>query len=283
MVGSHGSAPRLVVLLLWSLLMSSCAADFAPHGLGPGVQDSDGDSAAGTEAATDEQGASLAYHLVELEEDPCYESVVISDMRDRLVFSVACDPTSLDIEVGDVLVGVAHGGYLGRVVSLEFGDDTLTCYIEPVPLAEVVGDGSFSAEVAVNHRAIVDVSGRSLYREDFGGMLVESGFRSGSIVARGKLHMDGDISGGRLQMFETILETDLNVDFEYYVAASGGHSFQKTTTLETFSIPFAFYVSGVPVVGRLEIALLARARSSAPGYIDLSTGYHSASEYRLGG
>jgi len=231
----------------------------------------------------DAAGADGAYTLVELEEDPCYEAVEISELRDTLIFSVSCEPESVDVEVGDVLVGVSDGGYLGQIVSLEFGDETLTVHIEPVALAEVIGDGSFSTEVELNHRAIVDVSGKVLYQENFGGMLVESGFRSGAIVARGKLHLDGEIEGGRLQMFESVLETNLDVNFQYYVAASGGHSFQKTTTLESFSIPFAFVVSGVPVVGRLELAVIAKARSSAPGYIDLSTGYQANTRYELGG
>ena len=172
--GTHRTSRRpLLGLALSSLLLASCAAEFSQVSMDGDFEGLDAELDHEAEDEGDAAGADGAYTLVELEEDPCYEAVEISELRDTLIFSVSCEPESVDVEVGDVLVGVSDGGYLGQIVSLEFGDETLTVHIEPVALAEVIGDGSFSTEVELNHRAIVDVSGKVLYQENFGGMLVE--------------------------------------------------------------------------------------------------------------
>jgi hypothetical protein len=137
----------------------------------------------------------------------------------------------------------------------------------------VVGDGEFNVDISDSgSRSIIDLSGKTLYRATHNGVHVESGFRSGYLNIRPETQFDAAMQWGTLQRFDAIVGMRADANFEYYVAASGGHRVDEEIPIEDISIPFIFTVSGVPVAGRLQLEVFARFVSQTTGYVDLTLG-----------
>ncbi len=279
-IAARHSFPVLLagLLLATTTLLGACAQDFSGA---PDVPSQDP-----TNSAVPGDADFQAPVVVLLEDENCFESMeFVGAGRDEMVFHFSCDPRSIDLEPGDVVVGVYDGGYLARVTEIEFGSDFLQLVTEFIPLAEAIGDAEFSVDVdEAGSRGMIDLSGKTLYSSDLHGVHIEAGFRRGYLSLRPETHFDAAMQWGKLRRFDAIVGVRADADFELYVAASGAHQVDQEIPLEEISIPFAFIVEGIPVAGRLQLEVFAHLVSQTTGYVDMSLGsYQGHWNWQMGG
>ncbi|MBJ94583.1 MAG: hypothetical protein CMP23_08915 [Rickettsiales bacterium] len=225
--------------------------------------------------------------VVMLEDEPCFETMeFLSDDRSVIRFSFSCGTDNIDLEVGDVIAGVISGGYLGRVQSIETEGNNLIVTTEYIPLAEVVEEGEFNVDLQADNgaRSLIDLSGKTLYRESLGGMHVESGFRAGYLRVRPETQLGASMQWGKLSRFDAVVGMSVDANFEYYVAASGAHRVDEEFPLTDFEFPFYADVSGIPVVGTIKYEMFVRFVSETTGYLDMTVGsYQGHWDWGMGG
>ena len=224
--------------------------------------------------------------VVLLEDEPCFDSLeFVGADRRQIHFYFSCPIDDVVVEAGDVVAGVIGGGYLGRGMSLERSDDTLVVFTEYVPLNEVVEEGEFDLSLeGTNARSLIDLSGKTLYRETHGGLHIESGFRSGYLTVRPETQLGAKMQWGRLDRFDAVIGARVDANFEYYVAASGAHRIDEEFPVSDFELPFYVDVSGVPVVGTVKYELFVRLVSETTGYLDMTVGsYQGHWDWSTGG
>ena len=270
------AAPTVLFVSCLSLL--ACAQ---------GAMEAEPSAKSGDEEATGSEVSTFeAPVVVLLEDEPCFDSLeFIGADRSQINFHFSCAVDEIDLEVGDVVAGVIGGGYLGRVGSIERGADSLVVFTEYIPLNEAVEEGEFDLTLqGTGARALIDLSGKTLYRETHGGLHIESGFRSGYLTVRPETQLGAKMQWGRLDRFDAVVGMRVDANFDYYVAASGAHRIDEEYPISDFEVPFYVDVSGVPLVGTVKYEVFVRFVSETTGYLDMTVGsYQGHWGWEVGG
>jgi hypothetical protein len=222
-----------------------------------------------------------------VEDHPCFESVTetFENSSEELVFTFTCDPANVDLQVGDIVAGRAHGGYLREITSLEVLGNTVTVQTAFASLGQLIESGGFHEviEFGSQARATMDFSGTSLYSGNHGGANVDISLSEGVIKINPKLTMGAQFGWFCLDRAEAVLDLRMEADLELLAQLSDSVSFSNERTLSTYSYPFVIPAGFVTIPAVLEISLEAGFRTEAEARATARVGVESEAHVRVGG
>ena len=222
-----------------------------------------------------------------IEEHPCFESVseTYEDSSEELVFTFACDPENVDLQVGDIVVGHANGGYLREVTSLQTSGYTVTAQTVSATLGQLFETGGFygAYEIDTSARATIDFSGTTLYSGNHGGANVNVKLSKGNITIAPTLNLGAQFEWFCVKRAQAVLDLQMDAEVELLAQLSDSVSFDGETTLGTFSYPFVIPAGPVTIPASLDITFTAGFKTSAEATASARVGMESDASLRVGG
>ncbi|MCA9569182.1 MAG: hypothetical protein KC656_15140 [Myxococcales bacterium] len=216
-----------------------------------------------------------------------YDSTVLLDEKaglldlqvgtDELV--LLTDGTPMGITVGNVVVGQIGGGYLRRVTEVVEQGDRIVLRTESADLSDAIEDGDY--------RATAEILDRAAHTWDLGGRVIYDGDLYNSGTGE-EVHVNLHIAEGAnvtldptfdfdLQLFQGSwidagFQADIDLDYQadFVATVSGAFDERIEGTVLTRTIPFAFYMGPVPVVGSAEVELIAGIEADFEGAVTTS-------------
>ena len=264
-----------LLLLTQTLPLAGCVESEDITGGGVSTQ---GPSTAGTS-----DKVVLHEDVILVEESECLSSVDVSTDREVLVFEFTCDPADLGIEPGRIVVGVADGGYLRRVVSVTYDGWVLTLLTEEASIAEAIASGSMSVSISdpsPGARSVIDFGNTMLYYGDVGPATVSARLDTAYIDFDPFLEMDGHWEDGEVQDFDSSIGISIDGDIRASLSSTNGLRFDRNQDIAGWSWPFAFAIGPLPVVGVVQVKIKAGFRLDSPGHITAAIGAAGALNYR---
>ena len=294
---------RILLSILAALLITGCyeassiSAPGAPawddswsgDGSGDDLFDNDGDVDEETAEEFDwdtVDDPELADDVELPEEHPCFEQVTetYADSSEEMIFEFACDPANVGLDVGDIIVGEANGGYLRQITSMETSGYVVVAQTEQASLEQVLVDGGFFEVMDLDEaRFTMDFSGTELYSGSHGGADVTVQLSEGVIDITPRLTLGAQFGWFRLKRADAILDLDLEADLELMAQITDSVSFDGDLPLGTWSYPFAFAAGPIPVAGTLEVSLSAGFETSAEAQATATVGVEADADVRVGG
>ncbi|MBJ95887.1 MAG: hypothetical protein CMP23_15605 [Rickettsiales bacterium] len=221
--------------------------------------------------------------VVLVEESSCLQSVEVSLDRSQIVLEFSCDPEELEIEPGKIVVGVAQGGYLRRVVDVSHDGWTLHLETEPSSIAEAIYSGSISLTIedpSPEARSIIDFGNTTLFYGEVGPAVVSARLATAWVDFDPVVELDGHWEYGELKRFNYSVGLSLDGDISAVLDSTNGLRFGRRATVASWSWPFAAAIGPLPVVGTVEVKLEAGFRLDAPGHMTISVGAGGFLDYR---
>lgn len=260
---------------------------------GNGTSESDLPVTDGTGTANDPADDALWNDIAEptlqdgvhiLEDTACYESVDSEDGDRVLTFHFSCDPADLGLDVGEVVVGSAHGGYLREITSVELGTNIATLETIQGRLEQVFESGGFDAHLELPNlmRFTMDHSGTELYSGSVGGADLTMELSQAVLNFDPDLRISSEFNWFRLNRARAVLDADVELDLELLARLSDELSYSRDIPLGAYTYPFAFAAGPVPVTGTLEVALKAGFSTTASGSITATAGMEANADVTVG-
>jgi len=229
----------------------------------------------------------LADHVVLPEEQPCIESVFLSfgSSLEEIVFEFSCDPASVGLEPGDIVVGTQDGGYLREIVEIEHSGYSAVARTRQARLADVLLEGGFHQDLIFENegRYGLDYSGKQLYNGEVGGAELEVRINEGVLNVRPELSLAAEFGWFSLKRADAILRVGMDADLEILAELSDELEFSGSMPLGKVEYPFAFAAGPIPVAGTLELALRAGLSTRAEATATATVGMEAESYIKVGG
>ncbi|HCP45973.1 MAG TPA: hypothetical protein DIU15_08030 [Deltaproteobacteria bacterium] len=219
-----------------------------------------------------------------IENDPCFVSAETPEEFDdslaTIVFHVQCDPNSVDLTVGQVVVGETDGGYLRRIESLEIQDSRIVTQTSLVSLAEVLQNTRITETLPLDTgaRTTLNFDDTTLYADD--DFFVK--LKRGNLEFDPDMFIDWEFDALDLTYGHLQIDLDMEVDMELFLRSNNGMQFSHMLPLGQLSYPFTFAAGPVPVVGELKVELQAGFWTMAPGAVDVTAGSQGGGKVRTG-
>ena len=221
-----------------------------------------------------------ADNVVVLEETECFSTMSLSsDWTITAWFT--CDPLTVGIEEGDILVGTMNGGYLRQVDALSVFADHLVATTSQARLEDVLINGGFSESFVFDDgaREQIDFSGTTLWSDGAASISLSQA----TLNMTPKLDLDADFGWFRLNWARAAMDIEIVGDIELSASLAAGTSASAEIPIGTYSYPFAFMAGPVPVTGKLDLSLAAGVEASASGDITATVGMESTATVHLEG
>jgi len=219
--------------------------------------------------------------VVLVEDAPCFVKVDVPEDRVTLRFESSCDPSSLSIEPGKIVVGATGGGYLRRVVSVTQEGSTLIVHTEKASIGEALVQGSFSQTLTeVGERSLINLGNTSLFSGQIGPSSVSVGLDTGYIDIDPVFVVEGHWAQGSVEHFEASMGLGLNGNFSASISSTNGLSYSDSKNLAGYSWPFAAAIGPLPIAGTLDLRVKAGFRVDAPGQASIRMGASGDLDYR---
>ncbi len=258
-------------ILLWCGVASLTACDsFGPDGQEPAI-------ITGQESFTPDNGDNdppfagpenydwgavpepqLAEEVVSLDEEPCFDSLEVSDDFSETTIRLLCPAREVEVEAGDLLLSSVGSGYLLRVISVSDGDYAIHAETTPGTLSELFPDGGFFTTIDLEDpsRAPLAWGANNLYDEDglrirFEGASIDMGLPQ---LVFGTQHEGGSVVRRDLYL-------KMNSSISLAVSARAGAAVFKTVSKDLFTKSFPIrvvtpsfvYVGTVELTARLKV------------------------------
>jgi len=224
--------------------------------------------------------------VVVVEEHPCFESIqeTYELSMEEMVITFQCDPENVGLEVGDIIVGTANGGYLREITSMETSGYVIVAQTVQASLEQVMVDGGFYQDIDFEGgRYTIDKSGTVLYDGNHGGVDVNVQLSEAVLDIRPRLRMGAQFGWFKLKRADAILDLDIEADIELMAQLHDEVSVDGEIGLGSYSYPFAFAAGPIPVTGTLEISLTAGFETSAEATATATVGAEADADITLGG
>ena len=221
-----------------------------------------------------------ADNVIVLEETECFSTMSLSsDWTITAWFT--CDPLTVGIEVGDILVGTMNGGYLRQVDEQSIYADHLVATTSQARLADVLVNGGFSESFTFDDgaRETIDFGGTTLWSDGAASISLSQA----SLNITPKLDLDADFGWFRLNWARAAMDLEIVGDIEIAATLAAGTEASVEIPIGTYSYPFAFMAGPVPVTGKLDLSLAAGVEASASGEITATVGMESTANVHMEG
>lgn len=220
------------------------------------------------------------------EEHPCFESIeeTYEASMEELVMTFQCDPANVGLDVGDIIIGTANGGYLREITSMEVSGYTVVAQTIQASLDHVMMDSGFYEDIELEAgRYTVDKSGTTLYNGNHGGVDVNVQLSEAVLDIRPRLRMGAQFGWFSLKRADAVLDLDIEADIELMAQLQDQVSVDGEIGLGSYSWPFAFAAGPIPVTGTLELTLTAGFETSAEATATATVGAEADADITLGG
>jgi len=270
---------RLVLLLtLITLALPTACLDDGSWGEDDTTVDSDAPGSDGE--------AALTAGTILVEEHECFVAVTRSEDLAVFTFQFNCDPASVGIEIGGIVVGISDGGYLRRIE--EIIDQTETAIVvrtSQAAIADAVVNASMSEVIDLDNgaREPLDFSGWTVFSGDVGPAHVGVGISEGLISLDSQLTLEAAFMNPGLEEFQARVDLDMSADLSFWVTSTNGLHWDQSITLWKVAYPFFTMVGPLPVVGHVEVALVAGVWVQAPGGFETTLGGEGTASLSAGG
>ncbi len=209
--------------------------------------------------------------------------------------------TTLDVQIGDILVGTDSGGYLRKVISLSATDSTLTVGTDSASLTDAIVKGKLSdtllfnisraslqnrsgdeeakvylAEGAKLSEAKIILDGVVLYSGDKGNITITNG----SIDFQPEIDIGFDIDNHIVKEFHSIARGQLGVSLDVE-ATTSAIDLSDEVLVASISKQYVVFIKFVPVVVNVTLNFNA-GYSATAGTISLHTGYETSHQVEFG-
>ena len=266
---SNGADLTRIALFAALAALSGCAA-FESDGL---YAPTDVQSAQTEWPTGDPAGPVLDQDVVVVDDDPCVVGVDVPDDREVLTFDFACDPVGRGFEPGAVVVGSAGGGYLRRVVSVQYEGSRVTAWTEEASLADAIVEGGFSLSLnGGGERGLINLDNTVLFADEVYGSDVLFKLNRADLDIHPRIDIDGHWADGGVETFDFDTSLELSGEISALLSSSNGLRHKKDIDVWETSWPFATAVGPLPVVGDVGVRASIGYRLAAPGQTSVTAG-----------
>lgn len=243
-----------------------------PDGGPAGPENYDWDSVAAPELAED---------VVNLDEEECFDRLEVSEDFSDTTIHLFCPPSSVDIEVGDLLVSSEGGGYLLRILAAADGDYRIIAETTPGTMTELFPNGGFFGTFPLDglSRSPLNWGTTTLYQENgltlrFDGATID--------MNQPELHFGTEHFAGEVLRRDLYLQMDSSISLSVSASATESVSHSLSHDLFSRSFPISLVTPTFTYVG--EVILTARLKVSASMGVGatLRTGTTMDSTLRVG-
>jgi len=228
---------------------------------GPAAQQAPSDASAESDA---HPPGPLHPDTLLVDDEDCLDVIEISDELRNISLSLHCDPTDFGLEPGRILLGSTHSGYLRRIDSLEFPDDTRAIASTSfATLAEAFTDIDIAGHWDFGSREVIDFSGRTLSGEEGASTFIAAPM--GSLRVNPELDVDVKLGFLSVKRVEAILAVNLDVDLDGLFVHEASEEMGGFIDLETIHHPLDVEAGPTRLLGELRMVVRLGYRNLADG------------------
>jgi hypothetical protein len=218
----------------------------------------------------------LADDVVKLDEEPCFDSLEVSEDFSLTTIYLHCPADAVDIEPGDLLVTSVGSGYLLRILASEDGDYQILAQTTPGTLTDLFPDGGFFDTFALEElsRAPLQWGANNLYNAD--GLRLR--FEGATVDLNTPQLFFGSVhSGGLVVRRDMYLRMDSSISVA--VSATATAAINKTISRDLFTYSFPIrvitptfvYVGTVQLSAKLKVKATMEAKGTLRAGMTLDT------------
>ncbi len=279
---------HLVLVAATALLLSLVGcADSGQFGYGQLGDGQNSDAPAGFSGGDDAQGDNdapfagpenyawdevadpeLAEDVVNLDEEPCFDSIDVNEDFTSATIHLVCPATAVEVEAGDLIVSSYGSGYLLRVLSSEDGDYAILAETTPGTLTELFPNGGFSATFPLE-----DLS-RAPLVWGANDIVNENGLR---IRFEGTSH-----SGGLVSRRDMYIQMDSSISLAVSASATAAITKSKSVPLATYTFPIRVVTPAFIYVGTVELTAKLKVSAEIKAAAQLRAGATLDTTLRVG-
>lgn len=232
------------------------------------------------------------------------DAPILEREDDRLIFELT-DATP-EIEVDNIIVGEEDGGFLRKAASVEIEDDRVVVETEEASLVDAIESGSLSESLDPSNAQGQDIrweikdkaEGVELQSEpqdlqwrytledvDIASQIegISVGLSDGEVSFTPQMHLDFDISLGRIEEFRLSQEGTLEFHTDIGIIAGDDMSISDDYSLITFQTqPVVYFIGWVPVTVRYIMDFVASYDIGLDSTTELSTGIETSNSIEIG-
>ncbi len=184
------------------------------------------------------------------------------------------DGTPVQVEAGDVVVGQLDGGYLRHVTEVLVQGDRVVLRTAHADLADAIREGRYHVTAEILDRAATtwDIGGLVIYSDQVWSSASGDYVQVNLHIAEGAQvtldpQFDFDLEILEETWIDAGFEADIALSYNADIVANVSGAFQGSIegSVLSRSIPFAFYMGSVPVVGTAHVELLAGIEAGFEG------------------
>ena len=219
------------------------------------------------------------------------DGVVLVDEVDALAVTGIADDlmtfeSGLDalLQVGDIVVGSADGGYLRRIVALGKEGKDIFAQTEQASIAEAVDQGLMMANVtfdAVEEKGdgpLLDFSGQELYR-DYGIVI---SLATATLDCDPNVYVAASFANHRLESFNFSAGGTVTLDLDVRAAVDEGYPLAYETDLAPpITQPFATMIGPLPVYGVASLRFPIGVVGYFDGDTSIQAGFDVSTDFSL--
>jgi len=223
----------------------------------------------------------LADDVVKLDEEPCFDSLEVSEDFSATIIYLHCPADAVDIEPGDLLVTSVGSGYLLRILSSVDGDYQILAQTTPGTLTELFPDGGFFETFALEElsRAPLQWGANDLYNAD--GLRLR--FEGATIdLNTPQLFFGSSHSGGIVVRRDMYLRMDSSISVAVSATATAAISKTISRDLYTHSFPIRVITPTFVYVGTVQLSAKLKVKASMQAAGTLRAGTTLDTTLRVG-
>jgi hypothetical protein len=223
----------------------------------------------------------LAEDVVNLDEEPCFDSIDVNDDFTSATIHLVCPATAVEVEAGDLIVSSYGSGYLLRVLSSEDGDYTILAETTPGTLTELFPNGGFSATFPLEDlsRAPLvwganDIVNENGLRIRFEGATVD--------LNTPELFFGTSHTGGIVSRRDMYLQMDSSISLAVSASATAAITKSKSVPLATYTFPIRVVTPAFIYVGTVELTAKLKVSAEIKAAAQLRVGATLDTTLRVG-
>jgi len=223
----------------------------------------------------------MADDVVNLDEEPCFDSIDVSDDFTSTTIHLVCPATAVEVEAGDLIVSSYGSGYLLRVLSSEDGDYAILADTTPGTLTELFPNGGFSGTFPLEDlsRAPLvwganDIVNENGLRIRFEGATVD--------LNTPQLFFGTSHSGGLVARRDMYIQMDSSISLAVSASATAAITKSKSVPLATYTFPIRVVTPAFIYVGTVELTAKLSVKAEIKAAAQLRAGATLDTTLRVG-
>ncbi len=222
-----------------------------------------------------------------------HPEIDVSEVSENALEFVTDGAPSTPLEVGDIVVGEGHGGFLRRILGISEGGGGIFADTGFVSLAEAVNAGQLDADVQFTNddfekagvklakagSTTIDLSGTTIFSKDGLSVVITRG----TIDYAPEITLDAVWADHKLVSMETSASGPLTVDMDVRLQATKPVTVSHEWTLWSINKPFVFSIGPIPVAGSARLSFPLGVTGTIEGTAAVEAGFDATTFVTVGG